>query len=853
MFGRLIEKFAAKKDPRFHTFVEGKTAYESYIKDSHVRFDEMSEEHYRRARQDLRLSNAVRELTKAIEMSENNGALADAATAKCQLGFTRHAQGELDEAKKLMVSALKVISNLPQRNRSADMSSCHYHLGVIAKKQGHLQEAVHELRQARQIDEANADIGGMKLCDILLAKCAEEGADIEAPSPPLTTDTGCWDIPEDTGPIVTEKELHNEFVDKAGPVHYDERELIWLASFSVEANDLLMANLDSLAEDFGRPVTVSRAAFGAADPALRHLHHPEPDQHLCAAILVLERAGLYDQNFQQLAIACMERVIAMPDFRLLLYLHDLTIDNLRELSDRMAFVALLFDTTQIAETPSLEQLRRTLVPYLRQVEHIRAAEKWRNIRPRLTVMCGHLANTILFAAAMISMLGFPVWLLKSNLAWIGPYGPTLASLVLGMLAFPLQSPLIYLLLRGMRTAAMAPKDNAALMRWVVFCGVILISATHFQYGLKGPYSWIYLGLAIGVLLDSIRRAGKNAKRQMIDLNALVGHANDPALQDPSTTVLRGDPLNPFSCPLLPSLSARVFISYTRSSAKGSRFAAALHRGLQKANVTPFLDRANIPAGASWRRSLNRHLGECDTFICILDEKGVQREWVAAEIIAAVKAHWLTGNPQIMILLEPAIKRLSQGILPVFQGIIAASSQPPIQGRPQIIELNENTQSSIVWALTPGRFMPASVFTRGTAMLIIYTLIPLGWLGGLGIFAGFILGFLAILDIMAKFPLVSVLVERGWLAPVTLLTAFWLGFTARAAIAWGYERDHGREMGMAAPVCATIGLAYAALLFLQKVPILIAGWSVVLMVAGWMMVTFATRMGHLGDGHLGDGH
>jgi hypothetical protein len=195
-------------------------------------------------------------------------------------------------------------------------------------------------------------------------------------------------------------------------------------------------------------------------------------------------------------------------------------------------------------------------------------------------MCGKLATMILIAAALLSLLGFTAWLLNSKLTWLGSQGPYIASLVLGILAFPLQAPLIFLLLRGMRATTIAPRDNVSLMRWIVIGFVIMLGANFFQHALGGLYSWLFLGLAIGVLLDSIRRGGQQAQRQMIDLEALRKHATDPAMWDPKATVFRGDPLNPFSCPLLPALSARVFISYSRSSAKGSLLATALHRGLK---------------------------------------------------------------------------------------------------------------------------------------------------------------------------------------------------------------------------------------------------------------------------------
>jgi hypothetical protein len=411
---------------------------------------------------------------------------------------------------------------------------------------------------------------------------------------------------------------------------------------------------------------------------------------------------------------------------------------------------------------------------------------------------------------------------------------------LGVLAFPLQAPLIFLLLRGMRATMLAPRDNAAFMRWVFAGALIMVGANHFQHALGATYSWLFLGLAVGVLLDSIRRAGRQARRQVINLETLVEQATDPELGDPKTTVLRGDPLNPFSCPLLPAPSARVFISYTPSSANGSRLAVALHRGLKRAGASPFLDRASIPAGASWRRALNHHLGECDAFVCILDKKSVQREWVAAELLAAIEAHRLTGAPEIFILIDPAIQHLSQPMLPVFHGVVSASASPHIPGRPQILWLNGQTRSSLIWALAPGRFMPVSVLTRAIALPVASAMILAGWIGGVGIFAGYILGFLTMLEKTAQFPFTSELVEQGWLEALTLLTAFWLGFIGRGTIALRYENEHGREMGVTMPAIAACGLASSLFLFVQRVSVLEMGWAAVLVIAGWLIVASAMR-------------
>jgi hypothetical protein len=387
----------------------------------------------------------------------------------------------------------------------------------------------------------------------------------------------------------------------------------------------------------------------------------------------------------------------------------------------------------------------------------------------------------------------------------------------------------------MRTTVIAPQDSVVLMRWVIAGAVIMIGASHVQYALSGPHSWTFLGLAIGVVLDAIRRAGYQARRRLIDVETFVRDADDPSLQDPRETVLRGEPLNPFTCPLLPSVAARVFISYTRSSAKGSRLASALHDELRQAGASPFLDRATIPIGSSWRRSLNQHIGECDSIICILDEKGVQRKWVAAELLAAIEARRLTGTPYIVILMDPKVDRSTLGMLPVFRGVATAATEPPVQGRPLITQLNKQTLTSLVWGFAPGRFVPTAVLTRTLALSVRFVQSAMGFVGGFGILAGYVLGFLVLLERMGRFPVVKGLLDRGWLEPLTILVGFWLGFTARAAIAWGWESTHDSESGKTIPTIATIGLAFTFILLVPKTSIFVALWSTILVLVGWMLV------------------
>lgn len=842
MLNSFSERRAAKKDPRFRAFVEGKQAYEAYLQSSRVPFHAMSEDQHRQARDDSNLSTAKERFAAAISMSEREGVLADAAVAKCQLAMTHHARGELDEARALMRAALGVMTNLPNQDRSANISLCHYHLGVIAMKQNRFLEAVRDLRRARELDEARADLAGVHICEQALSACAKAGANIEHPAPEPPETVINEEPSKQADEVFSEEPSPPKPEQESGPVRYKRREVIFLVSHSVEANDALMVHLNTLGKEFGRPVSISRAASDAPDPKQRRLQQPPPDQHACAAILILEKAGVQHPAFRKWANILIQRAATSADFRLLVYLHDLTMEELREWSDREPMIAKLFDTTQIAESPSLEQLRRTLVPYVRRVERIQAEARWRKFRIRTAAPCGRLASVLLVTAAVMALLGYPLWRMLTPQNGLGPYAPAIASFLLGVLAFPLQAPLIFLLLRGMRFTVLAPRDNAVLMRWIGVGFVVMMGATLLHQTLDGPPAWLLLGLAAGVLLDSVRRAGQQARRQGVNLEALLKHSADSTWRAPENSVRQGDPLKPFSCPLLPSLSPRIFISYTRSSTKGIQLATSLYRKLKAHGAAPFLDRASIPEGANWRQVLNRQLGECDVFICILDERSVQREWVAAEVLAAIEARRITGGPEIVLLMDPAIRKGARPMLPLFQGIMAAADDPPIPGRPRIVMLNADTPATLAWGFAPEQFTSRTVFPRGALLPVKYPMIGLGILGGFGTLAGFVLGFLALLEMMAGFQFSAGLMDRGWLVPVALLSFFWLGYTARATVVWKFEVDHSQETGSAIPTLATTGLAMAAITLAPHLSGLATGWAAVLLVAGWMLVASVIRMG-----------
>ena len=880
MPNKFQERLAALGDDRVKLFVESKSLYRKFADDLRIQFPELGEGEYVRARNDPRLEAARQGFIKAIELSEDIGKLPDVAVARYQLGMVCHMRGELDEAADLMRNALEFLDNLPGRDYWATCSGCHYHIGIVALKQRRWSEADQELHRSRSIDESIGDLSGVMLTDEALAKLSaldgrapkpapqtvpapqpKPAAASAPPRPKPVQDKAAAPKPKAPREPKTAPQAAPQATREVRPkTHLDGSasggrgtRLIWLASYSDAANDSLLRQVESLEEEFGRPVAVARAAVGSSDPHLRLMPKPDRGQKLTAAILVIEKAGLVDQGFRELVQTCVRTAASAPSFRLLVYLRDLSIADLQNYPDSEGVVESLFATTQLAQAPTVEDLRATLVEFVRAVDRIELAERWRTLRLRLSRVLELPAIALLLIAGGIALLGFPAAYFKVGHDWLGPYGPALAALVLGTLAFPLQAPLIYLMLRGLRTT-LSSAENSRLMYLVVVGLLVTIGASNLQQALDGPWLWLLPGLVIGVLLDAARRAGMQARREMIEVKVpdeRAANEQSPErlaaadrLADKLTATLsRRRSFNPLTCPLLPSLSARVFISYTRKSARSCTLAEELYRSLREKGADPFLDRKLISVGANWRHQLSRRIVESDTVICIVDEMTIQSQWVASELEAAVEGRRLTGSPQILVLLDPAAKRDAQPMPPAFRAVMRAADEPMTEDAPQVIELSDKSLPALVWGLAPGRFLPPAIFTRTSTLAITMALVLLSWIGAIGGLAGVPLGVMVGLDRTTNVALATNLADAGLLAPLTLLSGFWLGFLARTALAWGCEIQGDRERTMAVPALATAGVGVALPVFLLlNASVLVAVWSVALVATGWAIASAVRGLG-----------
>jgi tetratricopeptide (TPR) repeat protein len=844
MFERFFERKAAESSERFQEFIAAKERYERYRHEQRIDFVRRTPEESDHAREDSELQRAARGYIAAMELSESEGAAADAATARYQLALVRHLQGELAEAERLLQHALQVTSALPQ-DHSQVISGCDYHLGLIALKDGRREEAVRRLHASRRIDEANHDFHGVLLCDQALAACAEAAADPSAPvtppEPPPAPDLPAF------GPALAETEDSSlEEADPeplTGPVHYTRREVICVASFSEAANDALLPRLEDLGPAFGRPVTFSRVAVGSPDPSRAVLRKPEPDQHLAATVLILERAGLNDADLYDFVLVCTDRMMREPDFRLFVHLYDVTLDDLREVSEVSPLAQHLLDSTHIDKKPSFDRLRKDLVRFIRCVEYLKPIAQWKHARLLLEQGAGQVANAVILGAGLTALLGFPAWLLKWNVLALSPAVPAAAGALTGLLAVPMQTPLAYALSRGYRTMMAASRESSPMGEWMKTGLAVMLGTLALQKAIRvpTPVPWLLLGLASGVVLDVMRRAGGRAARKLLDLAAVKERVNDSGRTERLKLGLETPVVRYFSCPLLPPGPARVFISYTPSSAEGSRVAAELYRRLKAGGAAPFLDRASIPTGSNWRRSLSENVADCDVFICILDEKSVRREWVAAEVQSTLEARRISGSPEVFFLIHPNVRNQSAQALPIFREVLSLSDAADAD-RPRFIELTPQAIEALVWGLSPRRYAPPAVLTELFALPIRLALSSLFIVAVLGFLPAFAVALFASLEALAKLPFTQWIVDHRALIPTTLLSAFMLGICARCIItAWcgtGAPEEPQPLTKAALPTIAAAGLVMALIHFLPRASPIVEGWSALIVIAGWMIAEAA---------------
>jgi TIR domain-containing protein len=549
----------------------------------------------------------------------------------------------------------------------------------------------------------------------------------------------------------------------------------------------------------------------------------------CAAVLLFSRASLGSPLFAHVVDLVLRESLAREDFRAFLAFEDLTRaefdDNARSGN---SICERLMENIQITEGLSLEEIKEPLADYLRTLRDVQDKGTWRASSTSAGLFVARVATLLQLASVLILLAG---WLglsagLQSRLIIDSNEVRRALSLSAGVVIFWCQTLPMFFVLRGFQAQAASWRLDWIAPRFLA-CFAISIAASGIAKHFGASNGWLWLGFALGVCIDSVRRTGPKTQRIRWALSPDSYGPVSPEFNAKTSYITKA---NLFRLTLWPTPQQSVVISYARSSQWSSNLANELHAALELAGVSVFLDRKANPIGANWRRLLRQEIGLATTFICILDDKAISRPWVAAEFYNAVRGQNLTGLPHV-IVLEPLNLNYHLA-MPVFhQSLGNATPQTSLSVSPRRIVVSHRTVEVIASELKRSS-EPLTVVPGRVAMYLDGILVPVTSVGG---FAG-VLGLLAWLtwgyEMWNGFPIIrsiNPLIAYG----LFLLVGYLAGFASHLVIISRYQIRHEYPPDLAGTqMFSAIGLALLLLAWHTKVSPLIQGWEIVACFFGW---------------------
>jgi len=890
MLNGFFEWWASKRDPRVAAYREARLRYEEYIATVGVPFRELTDEHHRRALADESLQRAEELYQRALDLSRMDNALGDVATARYQLGLLFHLQGRSPEAASLFQESLVTLESLPWagRQQQSTISDCYYHLGVIAWRQGYVSAAARHLGKALSIAEKSGDLVGVAVCRAAFAHCdpcvdsrveetggdvtrqslgheealsippSHSGADDDLDGPragqaetetPASDSTSASDHHHSANDAASEP-VEREARDASSYSRYDPfSEILWVLSHSAGANEAYFAPLKELASRLPRQLRVWRIALSgvhagqAAPPPLA------ADERLCGAVVVVEREGLENAAFRVLVEWCITQVTVADDFRLFVCLEDgLTPADMHQRGEAGdPLCKRLADVVQLLEVSSPKRLQRAVSDYLSRLDDVRTASRWRQLSNTTRITVGRLAlavQLLALGAVALGTVGFGVFGADSALARLTATFPQATGLVIGLLLFPGQAPALYLLLRGFRSSRVLEQNNRLRMSFVA--GLVLITAAGWLLQqAAAPWPWTSLGLVLGILVDAARRSKAAALRQSLSLQQCLKVSTVRRIPLEIDKAAHGIPLNPLTCPLLAPDAPWVFISYSRPLAWSNTIALRLAKGLERQGITCSLDRLVIKEGDNWIRELHRHLSGANVLVMFIELETVNRQWVAAELISALLGRYISGLPEIILLMRPDISGASlEGGLPVFRSVLdSAGATDACAQRARVIVVRdpELTEQAVVHGLRRWSDEAPVLVPPRWSFLAQIMVLPFILLGVPCELLGIPAIVFAVLESWERFRLSEALSSYSVLNVAYVCCAFWLGFGARLTAAIRFElRRPDRGGAFWVHLVGSAGFALLLAQWAGQVPALIIGWAVAISGFGWIVARSYVR-------------
>jgi hypothetical protein len=577
-------------------------------------------------------------------------------------------------------------------------------------------------------------------------------------------------------------------------------------------------------------VAMVRVPVGASDSETQIARYLGDRVH--AALTVLTAASLSNHALGRCLALCARQADARDDFRLFVVLKDITpadveaapVDDIAKLKDIVQFVA----------ADALDSMRVDFTTYIAQLRQIVADARVRWVKVQIAFLAGRFA-AIAQLTGVVTAAG--LWMALQRLqpqevvGWLGAWMP-LAAVVAQLPFFGA----IWLPVYGMmqpRTARTKDYVRSAFAMFIVWCSLTVADS------LEVTQSWAMVGQPLGLIFDFVRRRGRYAEWRKLTLRA-IDYTKEGVLDSTLQTSVDDFIVDPLTCPLLPEMVPRVFISYTTKSEWSTERAHLVARALSEAGTIVFLDRMFIDMGMNWHRELRRRISDANVFVSFSDSVTMTREYTARELETALRGRALTGTPYSLVLRKKGTV-VSAESLPAFR--TALDSRVHLPGRVEVIDWNEKSGAeSLTWMLRVGHF-------SGAAVLPTWLSRPLHFAGEMLIAIagslGWMVGIVLLVMLLARQPL-SQVISPGVLGVMSA----WLGFTFRMTLAWVWEIRPTRPSAAWVHAIASAGfLVAAASLWPATSNAAHAGMGVWAL-AGWLLATWGVEIRRLTASYTG---
>lgn len=571
-------------------------------------------------------------------------------------------------------------------------------------------------------------------------------------------------------------------------------------------------------------------------------------------VFFIERDGLQNSQYREIAEWCRQQVDKRDDFRFYLCFSDISMQEFSRLCDESlkmkagdpgfegySLLNELRDSVQIHEFADSDELSGEIRNYLNSRRKLKLISFFRRLKLKVTSLLGTVAGIsqiLIFCAAIVlsvSILIPAVLTLKEYISFIPP---DISALLSGAAVPPVCFVLLFFVSRGSAFRHwMLKRDRKWLLFYPIFAYVVFYIYTIFKNKMM-PVTWVWFGFAAGAALDAIRRSGKQARRDLFSLRSEIATPRGKMLPWKISKVTSDYRPDPWSCPILPDYSARVFISYTHSSEWSNRMVEELRKNLKALNIECFLDRYDIYKGSSWRRQLHDRMADANVFIAVADENSIRKSWPAAEMETALTGRYLTGIPEMIVLVEPGfLSRKNDMVMPVFDALFRDGVRR-INSPVKTMEVKES--SNMLQILASG-FDRDHFSTAGSIPGLLtncfrtLVLVPASIAGSAGSFLGVLFLIAALLTFFGISDIRGYLASISLLQPICLLSGYMLGFVSRLLIGSLFEITHNDKDTnrlSSLNMMAALGLTAFIIIFSVGLSAIILAWTILLFVYGY---------------------